>query len=42
MLLDDHGVALDLLERGQAVKVVPGAIYELTLALDTSDGPWRE
>lgn len=41
-LLDDHGVSWDLVERGQAVKVVPGAVYELTLALDTSDGPWRE
>ncbi len=41
-LLDDHRVSRDLLERGRAVKVVPGVIYELTLVLDTSDGPWRE
>ncbi len=41
-LLDDHGVSRDLLERGRAVAIDPGTAYGLTLALDTSDGPWRE
>ena len=41
-LLDNHGVARQLLGQGRAVALGPGSVYSLTLALDTADGPWRE
>ena len=41
-LLDDHGLSRDLLQHGNAVALNPGSVYSLAVALDTSDGPWRE
>ncbi len=41
-LLDDHGVSRDLLQNEKAVAINPGSVYSLTVALDTSNGPWRE
>ena len=41
-LMDDHGVSRDLLEQGKAVAIDPGSVYTFTVALDTSNGPYRE
>ena len=41
-LLDDHGVSRDLLRNGKAVAINPGSVYSLTVALDTSNSPWRK
>ena len=41
-LLDDHSVSRDLSQHGKAVAINPGSVYSLTVALDTSNGPWRK